>query len=371
MTDRMKRILTLLWVAALAFGGPASAADDKKALPPGWFVTESTPKLYEAGLDTESPCEGNRSAYLRSLQASPSGYGTFMQAFGAQTFRGKRLRFSAVMRTEDVQGWSGLWMRVEGEDPKEPLAFDNMQSRALVGTTPCKRYEVVLDVPQEAKAIMAGLMLSGTGKAWMGAVRFEPVDASVPVTNLIAERPRRLPSGRIGDVLFNAEKVDSAVYRALPQPDGTWKDNQSNVLTLVEGNRVKGTLSNLALNVTIKTGGPSTLIQGQWGTEQVFIELGAEKLVMKKGIHSRELVREDERPRDDGRCIRYRDAGGIYVSDHLDICGLALSKNPPPLPLVVAFLANDFRSVSAQRGAVTPPQPPVDRISQPPRAVQQ
>ncbi|WPB74767.1 AraC family transcriptional regulator [Archangium violaceum] len=371
MTDRMNQLLTLLCVAVLALAGPASAADDsKKALPPGWFITESTPKLYEAGLDTEGPCEGNRSAYLRSLQAMPSGYGTFMQAFGAQTFRGKRLRFSAVMRTEDVQGWSGLWMRVEGENPKEPLAFDNMQSRALVGTTPCKRYEVVLDVPQEAKAIMAGLMLSGTGKAWMGAVRFEPVDTSVPVTNLIAERPRHLPSGRIGDILFDAEKVDSAVFRALPQPDGTWKDNQSNVLSLVDGNRVKGHLSNLALNVTIKTGGSSTVIQGQWGAEQVLIELGAEKLVMKKGIHSRELVREDER-RDDGRCIRYRDAGGLYVADYLDVCGLALSKNPPPLPLVVAFLTNDFRSVSAQRGAVTPPQPPVDRISQPPRAIQQ
>lgn len=369
MIDRMKQLLTLLWVAALALGGSASAADDTKALPPGWFVTESTPKLYEAGLDTDDPCEGNRSAYLRSLQTTASGYGTFMQAFGARTFQGKRLRFSAVVRTEDVRGWAGLWMRVEGEDPKEPLAFDNMQSRALVGTTPCKRYEVVLDVPQESKSIMAGLMLSGTGKAWMGAVRFEPVDASVPVTNLLSERPRRLPDGRVGDVWFNAEKVDSPVYRAVRQPDGTWKDNRSNVLTLVDGDKVKGTLGNHELNVTIETGGPSTRIQGQWGPEQVFIELGAEKLVMKKGIHSRELVREDERPRNDGRCIRYRDAGGIIVSDYLDVCGLALSKKPPPLPLVAAFLSNDFRSVSAQRGAVIPPQAPVDRLSKPTRDI--
>jgi hypothetical protein len=365
MTDRMKQYLTLLWVAALAVGGSASAASDKKALPEGWFVTESAPKLYEAGLDTENPCEGNRSAYLRSLQASPNGYGTFMQAFGARDFRGKRLRFSAVVRTEDVRGWAGLWMRVEGEDPQEPLAFDNMQSRALVGTTPCKRYEVVLDVPQEARALMAGLMLSGTGQAWLGAVRFETVDASVPVTNLIAERPRRLPAGRIGPVWFNPEKVDSPTYRSVPQPDGSWKDNRSDVLTLVDGHTVKGTLGRQALNVTVKTGGPSTLIQGQWGNEPVFIELGAEKLVMKKGLHSRELVREDERPRDDGRCIRYRDAGGILVSDYLDVCGLALSKNPPPLPLVLAFLSNDFRSVSAQSGAVTPPRAPVDRISKP------
>ncbi|QRK08786.1 AraC family transcriptional regulator [Archangium violaceum] len=364
MIDRMKQVLTLLWMAALAMGGTARAADDKKGLPKGWFVTESAPKLYEAGLDTQSPCEGNRSAFLSSLQANPTGYGTFMQAFGAQSFRGKRLRFSAVVRTEDVKGWAGLWMRVEGEDPKKPLAFDNMQSRAVVGTTQCKRYEVVLDVPQESKAIMAGLMLSGTGKAWIGAVRFETVDASVPVTNLIAERPQPRPAaGRVGDFWFSREKVDSAVYRAVTQQDGSWKDNFSNVVSLVNGNTVQGTLGHQALNVTIKTGGPSTLIQGVWGTEQVFIELGAEKLVMKKGLYKRELVREDARPREDGRCIRYRDAGGIFSGDALDVCGLALSKSPPLVPLTIAFLSTGFKSVAARMGPASPPQAPRDPLS--------
>jgi hypothetical protein len=198
MTSWKKRWVALVSGVLLAASGPSRAEEPakaeapppaQKATPKGWFVTESAPKLYESGLDTDTPCEGPRSAYLRSLQPSPSGYGTFMQAFDAEAFRGKRLRFSAVVRTEDVQGWAGLWMRVEGEEPREPLAFDNMQSRALTGTTPCKRYEVVLDVPEEAKAILAGLLLSGTGKAWVGAVRFEPVDTSVPVTNLLVQKP--------------------------------------------------------------------------------------------------------------------------------------------------------------------------------------
>ena len=195
MTSCKKRWVALVCGALFAASVPARAEEPppaSKTPPKGWFVTESAPKLYESGLDTDTPCEGPRSAYLRSLQPSPSGYGTFMQAFDAEAFRGKRLRFSAVVRTEDVQGWAGLWMRVEGEEPREPLAFDNMQSRALTGTTPCKRYDVVLDVPPEAKAILAGLMLSGTGTAWVGAVRFEPVDTSVPVTNLLGtESPSR------------------------------------------------------------------------------------------------------------------------------------------------------------------------------------
>ncbi len=367
MRDRMKHGLTLLWVAALAVGWPAGAADGKKNLPEGWFVTESAPQLYEAGLDTQGACEGNRSAFLRSLQPTPTGYGTFMQAFGAGAFRGKRLRFSAMLRTEDVQGWAGLWMRVEGEDPKEPLAFDNMQSRALVGTTGCKRHEVVLDVPQEAKAIMAGLMLSGTGKAWVGAVRFEVVDASVPVTNLIADRPQPQPradrpTGRIGAVWFNRGQVEGSNYRLLLQPDGTWKDNFANVLT-VSGNEVRGTVRQQPVHLTLKTGGPSTIIEGQVGSESVFIELGAEKLVMKSGIHKRELVREDERPREDRTCIRYRTGEGLAYSDFLDVCGEALSKKPPLVPLALAFLQNGFRPLAAVMPQMTPPVAPKDPLS--------
>ena len=71
-----------------------------------------------------------------------------MQAFRAQDFRGKRLRFSAMVRVKDVQGLDGAVDASGGKDSKQPLGFDNMQSRSLSGTTACKRYDVVLDVPR-------------------------------------------------------------------------------------------------------------------------------------------------------------------------------------------------------------------------------
>jgi hypothetical protein len=356
MKDQMKHGLMFLWMAALALGWPAAAADGKQALPSGWFVTESIPKLYEAGLDSQGPCEGNRSAYLRSSQPTDTGYGTFMQAFGAGAFQGKRLRFSAVVRTEGVEGWAGLWMRVEGEG-KEPLAFDNMQPRALVGTTPCKRYDVVLDVPQEARSIMAGLLLSGTGKAWLGSVRFETVDASVPVTNLIADRSPDgdVPSGRVGAVWFSRRQVEGDSFRSLVQPDGSWKDNLAGTLS-ASGDTVQGTFNQKPLRLTVKAGGPSTLIEGTWGEEPVRIELGPEKLTLRYGIFERELMREDERPEYDRRCVRYRRGDGLSRSDQLDVCGEALRKNPPPVQLVLAFMNNGFR----------PEPPPHVRIPSPP-----
>lgn len=43
----------------------------------------------------------------------------------------------------------GLWFRVDGTTGKS-LSFDNMQDRAVKGTTEWARYEIVLDVPEGA-----------------------------------------------------------------------------------------------------------------------------------------------------------------------------------------------------------------------------
>ena len=63
------------------------------------------------------------------------------------------------------------------------LGFDNMQNRPIKGTTDWRKYEVVLDVPQESVAIALGILLSGKGQAWMREVKLEEVGADVPTTS--------------------------------------------------------------------------------------------------------------------------------------------------------------------------------------------
>ncbi len=371
--DFRKRLATLLLALAATAAG-AQPQEGAQKLPVGWYVTESAPKRYEAGVDTKSTCEGNRSAYLRALTPDENGYGTFMQAFGAQDFRGKRLRFSAAVRTKDVDGWAGLWMRVEGPDPKQPLAFDNMQARALVGTTPCKRYEVVLDVPKEATTIMAGLIMSGTGQAWLDNVRFDPVDASVPVTDLLAAKPvvasngpagleeqtpvarnDQLPLGRVGEVWFNYGRVASD--KPYTRNDkGVWVSILSEEL-YEHGIEVTGTYGQRQVALKVKAGGRTTVIDGSWGKDPVSITLTPEKLSMRWGELKRELTRAQEAPVD-STCNRYQVRDGARVTDQLDVCGAALGARPPLAQLVVAFLANGFRPVRPP-GNFPIPQPPV------------
>ncbi|NMO18580.1 AraC family transcriptional regulator [Pyxidicoccus fallax] len=358
MDFRKKLVTLLLALAATAAGAQPSGGSQK--LPVGWFVTESAPKRYEASVDGSAPCEGTRSASLRSLTEDANGYGTFMQAFGAQDYRGKRLRFSASVRIKDVEGWAGLWMRVEGPDPKQPLAFDNMQSRALVGTRGCKRYEVVLDVPKEATAILAGIIMSGTGQAWLDGVRFDVVDASVPVTDLLASPPvvassgpagledapvtvaknDQLPLGRVGDVWFNHGRVasDKPYTR---RADGVWVSILSEEI-YEHGIAVTGTYGQRQLDLKVKAGGPRTVIDGTWGGETVNILISSEKLVMRWGRLTRELAR-DKSAQVDGSCNRYQEKDGPRVTDQLDVCGAAQTTRPPPAQLVIALLANGFK----------------------------
>ena len=101
-------------------------------LPEGWGLKGSHPDDYEAGI-TPDAIDGKAAAYLRARVAS-SGFGTIMQQFKADAYRGQRLRLAALVRSEGVERWAGLWMRVDGPG-RHSLAFDNMQNRGITGTT--------------------------------------------------------------------------------------------------------------------------------------------------------------------------------------------------------------------------------------------
>ena len=166
------RILALLAASSLAL---------QAAAPRGWSIAGSKPTEYESGIDTLATFNGHPSAYLKAKVPNVEGFGTLMQDFRADHYTGKRVRFSAFVKTERAQDWAGLWMRID--NGSQQLAFDNMQDRSIKGTTDWKRYDVVLDVPQNATGIFFGVLLSGTGMVWLSDAKFEIVGPDVPTTN--------------------------------------------------------------------------------------------------------------------------------------------------------------------------------------------
>jgi hypothetical protein len=149
--------------------------------PKGWFAAGSHPKDYKMSVDRTVVHSGKASALMKSAVSEPGGFGTLMQTCKADAFRGKRVRMSGYVRSQDVKNWAGLWMRVDG--PRgEALAFDNMQDRALKGTSDWKKYAIVLDVPESAQEIAFGLLLTGAGQVWMDDLDFAVVGKDVPTT---------------------------------------------------------------------------------------------------------------------------------------------------------------------------------------------
>lgn len=150
-----------------------------------WQLTGDEPQQYALSGDSQVKYSGQASGLLKyTSDGSPKGFGTMMQTFSAGQYLGKRVRLGAYIRSEGVEDWAGLWLRIDGEQSQE-LGFDNMENRPIKGTTAWKRYEVVLDVPTESANLNLGVLLTGKGQVWVDDVQLEVVDKTVPTTNML------------------------------------------------------------------------------------------------------------------------------------------------------------------------------------------
>ena len=167
---RRSLLLVALLGASLV---PCVAATD--GVPPGWHLAGTQPQSYRSGSD------GNGTAFLASkADATGAGFGTLMRSIKADEYVGKRVRFSAAVRSEEVTGWAGLWMRVD--EGTLMVAFDNMHSRPIKGTTGWNTYEVVLDVPPGATTISYGTLLGSHGSVWIEHATVATVGKDVRTT---------------------------------------------------------------------------------------------------------------------------------------------------------------------------------------------
>lgn len=136
---------------------------------------------YRAGLDRSVSHAGTASGHLAAVTDAPEGFGTMAQLVKADAYRGKRVRYSAFVKTRAVAGSAGLWMRID-DGGGGMLALDNMMNRPVRATTEWTPLSIVLDVPADAEGLAFGLLLMGAGDVWIDDVSMEVVGTDVPVT---------------------------------------------------------------------------------------------------------------------------------------------------------------------------------------------
>lgn len=150
----------------------------------GWNLSGSHPFNYQMGIDREHFHKGKASGFLKSVTVQSHGeFATMMQQFKAEKYLGKRVKLSGFIKSKDVDGFCGFWMRVD-DALGDVLQFDNMSDRQIVGSNEWNHYHVVLDIPENSKVIAFGVLLSGNGQVWIDELKFEEVDKQTPTTNI-------------------------------------------------------------------------------------------------------------------------------------------------------------------------------------------
>jgi hypothetical protein len=168
-------------------------------LPNGWYADGNNKENYEIGIAKGEGMDGKNAATIKCKEEAYDQFGSLVQESSPEKYLGKQIKMTAYVRSENVENWAGLWMRVDGMGKDEMLSFDNMQNRPITGTTEWKKYEIILPVPESASNLAYGALLDGTGQIWFDNFTFEVIDNS--------DNPPESESSNRSDHSNNTEKV--------------------------------------------------------------------------------------------------------------------------------------------------------------------
>ena len=167
-------LLAVTPLSGQAISNPGFELRKKSAqtLPSGW---DAGGEGYVVAVDSLVAYEGASS--LRVRRAGEGRFAVAMQVLTVDELRGRTVRLSGFIRTEDVEGgYAGLWLRVEG--PGGVLAFDNMMDRGAKGSSAWTSFSIVRPVDDAAERVVLGTIMTGAGTAWFDGLTLDTLTAT-------------------------------------------------------------------------------------------------------------------------------------------------------------------------------------------------
>ena len=177
-------------IGALIVSTPFASAEDLDAVlsfeagqeessPSGWI---GGPKS-TLGLDENVFHQGNAAGRIIRAGGESGRFSSLTKRLSAD-IAGKRLTFTAWVRSNDVVGHFGLWMRQDRRTG--PVDFVDNYALGLNGDQDWREIGISTDLVDDAREISFGLVLNGAGTVWIDDVRIE-VDGQA-----YADAPRML-----------------------------------------------------------------------------------------------------------------------------------------------------------------------------------
>lgn len=136
----------------------------KGNLPDNWFKWGTQDFILKT--DSTEKHSGNVSVRIEPSGTKTEGsFGCIAYSIPA-IYTGNQIELKAYMKLQNVaDGQIGLMLRIDGENGG--LVFDNLQREDIHGTSDWTLYSVKLPLPEEAKTIYIGALLTGNGKMWV------------------------------------------------------------------------------------------------------------------------------------------------------------------------------------------------------------
>jgi hypothetical protein len=126
------------------------------ALPPGWRGGPLGSPLGTLFVDEKVFHGGASAGRIERTAESKGDFSTFTASI-PMDFAGKAIELRGFLKTENVEGGAGLWLREDGESGS--VAFDNMQKRSVQGTTDWTEYTIRLPVEPAGRKLFFGALL--------------------------------------------------------------------------------------------------------------------------------------------------------------------------------------------------------------------
>src|SRR5262249_21602068 len=114
-------------------------------------------------LDSTTVHSGRHSARFERTATSASTFSNLGWVLPID-FAGQAVELRGWLRRENVVGFAGLWLREDGD--AGVVQFDNMEGRRLNGTADWTEYRVTLPLDVNARQLVFGSLLVGTGRVW-------------------------------------------------------------------------------------------------------------------------------------------------------------------------------------------------------------
>lgn len=138
----------------------------------GWNAGDKTSRI--------SVVNDNSRDNPRVVQLESNNEAWLMQSINADKYKGMRVKFSAYVKSENLEKPAELWLT--SFYGSMLAAYNVPKPGFILGTTPWTKYEAIIDVPNEPNAIVFGFAMPGKGKIWLTDLEFSKVGGNTPLS---------------------------------------------------------------------------------------------------------------------------------------------------------------------------------------------